>query len=75
MGRWWLLTVFAFAWARILDRVQASASELARQSPTGKVTLIGPIWYGSPAVVERWWTAAFSGAGGPPGSRPAGAAH
>ena len=37
----WLLTVFAFAWARILDRVLASASELARQSPTGRVTLIG----------------------------------
>ncbi|MCP9785774.1 esterase/lipase family protein [Cyanobium sp. N5-Cardenillas] len=37
----WLLTVFAFAWARILDRVQATAAELARQSPTGKVTLIG----------------------------------
>jgi hypothetical protein len=37
----WLLTVFAFAWARILDRVRASAAELARHSPTGKVTLIG----------------------------------
>ena len=37
----WLLTVFAFAWARILDRVLVSASELARQSPTGRVTLIG----------------------------------
>ncbi len=200
----WLLTVFAFAWARILDRVQATAVELARRSPTGKVTLIGhssggimlrlflddapfqgrcydgkaladtlvmlgsphtalkatvlrrmvaerlpgcpfadrvrhvsvagdldlqaaspmaqrlgptayrnstgdpldrgdglvPVasallegstplvlpgvahggafgtsWYGSPEVVERWWTAAFSGTGGPPGSWPAGAAH
>jgi hypothetical protein len=198
----WLLTVFAFAWARILDRVLASASELARQSPTGRVTLIGhssggimlrlfldgapfqgrrydgkaladtlvmlgsphtalkatvlrrmvaerlpgcpfadrvryvsvagdldlqassplaqrlaptayrnstgephdrgdglvpvasallagstplvlpgvahggafgPSWYGSPEVVERWWAAAFSGAGGAPGSWPAGA--
>ena len=37
----WLLTVFAFAWARILDRVGATTAELARQSPTGKVTLIG----------------------------------
>ena len=37
----WLLTVFAFAWARILDRVAATAAELARQSPSGRVTLIG----------------------------------
>ncbi|EDY38194.1 hypothetical protein CPCC7001_1073 [Cyanobium sp. PCC 7001] len=37
----WLLTVFAFAWARILDRVAVAARELARQSPTGTVTLIG----------------------------------
>jgi hypothetical protein len=37
----WLLTVFAFAWARILDRVATAASELARLSPTGRVTLIG----------------------------------
>ncbi|MCP9934247.1 esterase [Cyanobium sp. Candia 9D4] len=37
----WLLTVFAFAWAGILDRVRAAAAELALRSPTGKVTLIG----------------------------------
>ncbi|MDM7953029.1 MAG: esterase [Cyanobium sp. CZS 25K] len=37
----WLLTVFAFAWARILDRVATTAQDLARHSPTGKVTLIG----------------------------------
>jgi hypothetical protein len=37
----WLLTVFAFAWARILDRVAAAARELASRSPTGQVTLIG----------------------------------
>ena len=37
----WLLTVFAFGWARILDRVQLAVAELARQSPTGRVTLIG----------------------------------
>lgn len=37
----WLLTVFAFAWARILDRVAAAAAELAQASPTGRVTLIG----------------------------------
>ncbi|MEA5443478.1 esterase [Cyanobium gracile] len=37
----WLLTVFAFAWARILDRVATTAQDLACQSPTGKVTLIG----------------------------------
>jgi pimeloyl-ACP methyl ester carboxylesterase len=37
----WLLTVFAFAWARILDRVASTAADLARHSPTGRVTLIG----------------------------------
>lgn len=37
----WLLTVFAFGWARILDRVQQVALGLARDSPTGRVTLIG----------------------------------
>ena len=25
----------------------------------------GPVWYGTPAVVERWWTAVASSAGGP----------
>jgi hypothetical protein len=33
--------VFAFAWARILDRVGTAVAELARLSPTGRVTLIG----------------------------------
>ena len=37
----WLLTVFAFGWARILDRVHVTAAALARHSPTGRVTLIG----------------------------------
>jgi len=37
----WTLTVFAFAWARILDRVGRTVAELAAGSPTGKVTLIG----------------------------------
>ncbi len=37
----WLLTVFPFAWARILDRVAASAAELAQTSPTGRITLVG----------------------------------
>lgn len=37
----WLLTVFAWAWARLLDRVQRVVAELASQSPTGRVTLIG----------------------------------
>jgi pimeloyl-ACP methyl ester carboxylesterase len=37
----WLLTVFAFAWARILDRVAAAAAELAQASPTGRITLVG----------------------------------
>jgi hypothetical protein len=25
----------------------------------------GPVWYGTPAVVERWWAAVASPAGGP----------
>ncbi|MEB3325445.1 MAG: esterase [Cyanobacteriota bacterium] len=37
----WLLTVFPFAWARILDRVAAAAAELAEASPTGRITLVG----------------------------------
>ena len=37
----WSLTVFAFAWALILDRVAATVAELARLSPTGRVTLVG----------------------------------
>lgn len=37
----WLLTVFPFAWARILDRVATVVSELAASSPTGRVTLVG----------------------------------
>ncbi len=37
----WLLTVFPFAWARILDRVERAARELAEVSPTGRVTLVG----------------------------------
>jgi pimeloyl-ACP methyl ester carboxylesterase len=37
----WTLTVFAFAWARILDRVARTVSELAQSSPTGRVTLVG----------------------------------
>ena len=37
----WALTVFAFAWAWILDRVAAEVAELARSSPTGRVTLVG----------------------------------
>jgi hypothetical protein len=37
----WLLTVFPFAWARILDRVAIAAAELAKASPTGRVTLVG----------------------------------
>jgi hypothetical protein len=37
----WLLTVFPFAWARILDRVARAVGELAAESPTGRVTLVG----------------------------------
>ncbi len=37
----WLLTVGAWGWRRLLDRVALVAEELAAGSPTGKVTLIG----------------------------------
>ncbi|MFM7733901.1 MAG: esterase/lipase family protein [Cyanobium sp.] len=37
----WLLTVRAFAWARILDRVAAAVARQAQLSPTGRVTLVG----------------------------------
>lgn len=37
----WLLTVFPFAWAQILDRVAVAVAQQARQSPTGRVTLVG----------------------------------
>jgi hypothetical protein len=37
----WTLTVFAFAWARILDRVARTVNELAQSSPTGRVSLVG----------------------------------
>ena len=42
MGRLeWLLTVFPWAWARILDRVAAAVERQASGSPTGGVTLVG----------------------------------
>ncbi|MFN9623410.1 MAG: esterase/lipase family protein [Cyanobacteriota bacterium] len=37
----WGLTVFPFAWARILDRVTTTAAALALDSPTGRITLVG----------------------------------
>ena len=37
----WGLTVFGVAWAWILDRVAATVEELARASPTGRVSLVG----------------------------------
>ena len=37
----WALTVFPFAWARILDRVAKAAERLAAASPTGRITLVG----------------------------------
>lgn len=37
----WLLTVFPFAWARILDRVAATVAAQAAASPSGRVTLVG----------------------------------
>ncbi len=37
----WLLTSWAFGWARLLDRVAQQAEALAACSQTGKITLIG----------------------------------
>ncbi len=37
----WLLTVFPWAWARILDRVATAVEQQARASHTGGVTLVG----------------------------------
>ena len=37
----WTLTVLAFAWARILDRVAKTVADLAGSSASGRVTLIG----------------------------------
>lgn len=37
----WLLTVFPFAWARILDRVADAVRRQASESATGRVTLVG----------------------------------
>jgi hypothetical protein len=37
----WLLTVWPFAWARILDRVAAAVARQARASASGRVTLVG----------------------------------
>ncbi|MFN7899463.1 MAG: esterase/lipase family protein [Synechococcaceae cyanobacterium] len=37
----WGLSVFGVAWAWILDRVAATVEDLARVSPTGRVTLVG----------------------------------
>ena len=37
----WLLTLFPFGWARLLDRVAAMAAPLPQSSPTGRITLIG----------------------------------
>jgi 2-methylcitrate dehydratase PrpD len=35
----------------------------------------GPRWYGTPEVVEQWWSAGLSGSQGTPGPSPAGAAR
>jgi hypothetical protein len=37
----WLLTLFPFGWARLLDRVAPLAAELAARSPSGRITLVG----------------------------------
>ena len=37
----WLLTSWSFGWRRLLDRVALQAEALARDSSTGKITLVG----------------------------------
>ena len=37
----WLATSWGFGWSRLLDRVDSAVHELANQSTTGRVTLIG----------------------------------
>ncbi len=37
----WLLTVWPWGWARLLDRVAAAVERQARASATGRVTLVG----------------------------------
>jgi hypothetical protein len=48
----WLATVGRWGWARLLDRVDQLARELAAASPTGRITLIG---HSSGGVMLRLW--------------------
>jgi len=48
----WLATVGRWGWVRLLDRVDQLARQLAEQSPTGRITLIG---HSSGGVMLRLW--------------------
>ncbi len=48
----WLATVGRWGWARLLDRVDRLAQDLAEHSPTGHITVIG---HSSGGVMLRLW--------------------
>ena len=48
----WLATVGRWGWARLLDRVDQLAQDLATRSPTGRITVIG---HSSGGVMLRLW--------------------
>ncbi len=48
----WLATVGRWGWVRLLDRVDGLARELAAQSPTGRISLVG---HSSGGVMLRLW--------------------
>ena len=48
----WLATVGRWGWVRLLDRVDQLARELAAQSPTGRISLVG---HSSGGVMLRLW--------------------
>jgi alpha-beta hydrolase superfamily lysophospholipase len=50
----WLATLSAWGWLRLLDRVQLLAEQLAANSPSGRITLVG---HSSGGVMLRLWLA------------------
>jgi len=56
----WLATLSAWGWLRLLDRVQLLAEQLAANSPSGRITLVG---HSSGGVMLRLWLAELPLAG------------
>ena len=56
----WLATLSAWGWLRLLDRVQQLAEQLAANSPSGGITLVG---HSSGGVMLRLWLAELPLAG------------